>query len=105
MLPAEVIKDESALVEITDSKTPANEESYTLTIDRNQINITAPTETGAFYAIQSLLQMTRGGVLKQLECCTINDTPRLAYRGLHVDVSRHFRPKEFILVSISTSRH
>ena len=95
-LPADMHKADMH-IEITDSKTPANEESYTLTIDRNQINITAPTETGAFYAIQSLLQMTRGGILKQLECCTINDTPRLAYRGLHVDVSRHFRPKEFIL--------
>ena len=85
------------VIEVSGKKASEQDESYTMTISADKIAIEAPTETGAFYALQSLLQMTRNGTVKQLECCTIADSPRLAYRGLHFDVSRHFRPKEFLL--------
>ena len=44
--------------------------------------------------------MTRGGATNQIKCCTITDCPRFAYRGLHFDVSRHFRSKEFLMKQI-----
>lgn len=74
-------------------------ESYTLKITPEGPSITAPSEAGAFYARQSLMQMV-DNAKGRLDCCTIKDSPRFAYRGLHFDVSRHFRSKEFIMKQI-----
>lgn len=76
----------------------AREEAYRLTISRKSIRIEANTETGAFHARQSLAQMSRG--CDSLRCCTIYDYPRFAYRGIMLDISRHFRDKDFILKQI-----
>ena len=76
----------------------AQEEAYRLTISRKGIRIEANTETGAFYAQQSLSQMRRDG--DTLPCCTVFDYPRFAYRGVMLDISRHFRDKAFILKQI-----
>ena len=76
----------------------AQEEAYRLTINRKGIRIEANTETGAFYAEQSLTQMRSDG--DTLQCCTIFDYPRFAYRGIMLDISRHFRDKEFIFKQI-----
>ena len=71
-------------------------EGYHLIITSKGVNIKASTEAGAFYALQTLNQITQDGELKQIQCCTIKDTPRFPYRGLHVDVSRHFRSIDFL---------
>ncbi len=71
------------------------DEAYILEINENGINITAATETGAFYAQKTLAQMTAGG--GPLRCCRILDYPRYAYRGFMYDVSRNFRSKEFLM--------
>lgn len=71
-------------------------ESYRLEITSGKITIKAPSETGAFYGIQTLLQMMENGKKRQLQCCIVDDRPRFSYRGLHFDVSRHFRSKEFL---------
>lgn len=76
----------------------AQEEAYRLTISRKGIRIEANTDAGAFYAQQSLAQMRRTG--DTLSCCTIFDYPRFAYRGIMLDISRHFRDKEFICKQI-----
>ena len=73
------------------------DEAYLLEIAPRQIKVKAGTETGAFYAMQTLLQMTVDGQTRQLQCCRISDAPRFGYRGLHFDVSRHFRSKEFLM--------
>ena len=75
-------------------------EGYSLAITPKRIDICASTETGAFYAVQTLLQITHLGSLRTIECCTIADAPRFPYRGLHFDVSRHFFSKEFLLKQI-----
>ena len=67
------------------------EEGYTLQITPKRITIRAASEAGAFYALQTLLQMTEEGKSRRLVCCTVDDRPRFPYRGLHFDVSRHFR--------------
>lgn len=71
-------------------------ESYTMKITRKGILIEAVDEAGAFYARQTLAQMTRDGKVTELPCCEIADFPRFGYRGLHVDVSRHFRSLDFL---------
>ena len=76
----------------------AREEAYRLTVSQKGIRIEANTETGAFYARQSLAQMRRDS--DTLACCTVFDYPRFAYRGIMLDISRHFRDKEFIFKQI-----
>lgn len=55
-------------------------------------------EAGVFYGVQTLIQLlpTRAGVLPVLPAVQINDYPRFAYRGMHLDVVRHFFPVSFI---------
>ena len=72
----------------------AGEEAYRLTVSKNGIEAQAATETGLFYARQTLLQLLQSG---GVPCVTIEDSPRFGYRGLHLDVSRHFFPKEEVM--------
>ena len=71
------------------------EEEYDLNITPSQIKITASSEAGAFYAIQSLRQVALLDTLKGVTCARIpalfiHDEPRFAYRGFMLDCSRHF---------------
>ena len=75
-------------------------EGYSLTVSPKRIDVVASSEQGAFYAIQTLLQMTQMGELRTIDCCTVADEPRFPYRGLHFDVSRHFFSKEFLIKQI-----
>lgn len=72
-----------------------SDESYTLRITPRQIRIESASDAGAFYAIQTLLQMVSQS--QDIQCCTISDSPSYKWRGLLFDVSRHFRPKTFLL--------
>lgn len=80
-------------------------EGYRMTISRKGVKVEAADEAGAFYAMQSLDQMTAGGSISELACCEINDYPRFPYRGLHFDVSRHFRSIDFLKKQIDAMAH
>lgn len=67
------------------------DEGYQLEIDEAGVRLTAKTETGLFYGKQTLLQLLTPNGLPYVK---INDQPRFLYRGLHLDVSRHFFDKE-----------
>lgn len=73
-------------------------ESYTLSVTPQQILIRATSGAGLFYGMQTLLQLARpsGAGSYSIASVEIEDTPRFAYRGLMLDVSRHFSTKEFI---------
>jgi hexosaminidase len=71
-------------------------EDYSLEVNSRGVVIRAGGEAGLFYARQTLAQMTSGGAVTEIRCCRIEDSPRYAYRGLHVDVSRHFRSVDFL---------
>jgi len=74
-------------------------ESYQLSITPKRITISATNGAGLFYGIQSLLQLVNQNEdtkIHKLPAVLIKDTPRLSYRGFHLDVSRHFNTKEFI---------
>ena len=74
-----------------------NPEAYQLEVRKNGIVITSSDQAGAFYAQQTLSQMiTEKDGMKELQCCVIKDCPRFSYRGLHFDVSRHFRSLDFL---------
>ena len=72
------------------------EEAYELAVTKRGVKIKVSSPSGEFYARQTLDQMTCGGKHKQIPCCEISDAPRFPYRGLHVDVSRHFRSLDFL---------
>ena len=73
-------------------------ESYELRVTPEQIHITACTDAGLFYGLQTLMQLATpaGEGTWTVAACHITDEPRFAYRGFMMDVSRHFRTKEFI---------
>lgn len=85
---------------VSQKKIPA--EGYRLEITRRGVIITASSASGEFYARQTLAQLIGFQDPSKIEtgysltCCVINDYPRFPYRGLHVDVSRHFRSVEFL---------
>lgn len=79
-----------------------SEEDYQLSISQEKINITGQP-AGVFYGIQSLLQLIPFEVYEakpgkiDLPVISIDDTPRFAYRGQHIDVCRNFQTKEQLL--------
>ena len=62
------------------------------------VRIEGNDEAGVFYGVQTLIQLlpTRAGVLPILPILKIIDYPRFPYRGMHLDVVRHFFPVDFI---------
>jgi hexosaminidase len=70
------------------------DEAYNINIDSNHITINGK-EKGLFYGLQTLFQLVNQ-YDKQLPAINIIDEPRYTYRGLHLDVSRHFYPVSFI---------
>lgn len=73
----------------------ARKEAYRLTITPKQVRIETNTPEGVFRAKTTLAQLER-----PLPCGVIIDYPRFAWRGIMLDISRHFRDKEFILKQI-----
>ncbi len=71
-------------------------EGYTLEISNDEITIAANTNAGIFYGIQTLQQLVSTNTDGKIPSLRITDFPRFEYRGMHLDVSRHFHPVEFI---------
>lgn len=82
-------------------------ENYHLDINKARIKITAEGKgSGAFYALQTLIQLMPPLEIKSLkvaptkkfeiQCCYIQDRPRYQWRGMHLDVCRHFFPVSFV---------
>ena len=69
-------------------------EGYTINVTPKKIDVKATSGAGLFYAAQTLQQLADGG--DTIPACTITDEPQFAYRGLMLDVSRHFFGKEFV---------
>lgn len=70
--------------------------SYQLVVGDNNITILAGDASGAFYGLQSLAALVTVGN-SQVPTAMVEDAPYYDFRGMHVDVSRNFRSKEFIL--------
>ncbi|MBK3519033.1 family 20 glycosylhydrolase [Carboxylicivirga marina] len=77
-----------------------NQEGYRINANTNSVEIIAENSTGLFYAIQSIYQIftihnnQEGGL--SIPSVQIHDFPKFEYRGLNIDVARHFFPVEFI---------
>ena len=88
------IKDKSVL----------NAEGYILEITPERIEIRANSDKGAFYAVQTIRQLlpvdleAKNNSEKEfvIQCLKIEDKPKFQYRGMHLDVARHFYSTDFI---------
>ncbi len=76
----------------------AKTESYSLLINEKGIVISASTEAGIFYGVQSFLQLLPLDAKEnvRLPFVSIQDEPIFAYRGMHLDVGRHIYTVDFI---------
>ncbi|MEA2016569.1 MAG: beta-N-acetylhexosaminidase [Actinomycetota bacterium] len=84
-------------IKIIDSPDIKHPEGYLLKITDKNIIISASTDKGIFYGTQTLRQVMMQSTDTKLKSVTIKDYPRFEWRGLHIDVSRHFFPVSFIL--------
>lgn len=80
-------------------------EGYSLLANSSHVMIQAPEATGLFYGIQTLFQLLPPEILGDqvaegiewvIPAVTIKDKPRYSWRGMHLDVCRHFFPTDFI---------
>lgn len=80
-------------------------EAYELVVSTGNITITASEPNGFFYALQTIYQLLPAAVYGDktvkraawsVPAVSIADAPRFGYRGLHLDVCRHFSPVEYI---------
>lgn len=98
-LTGEIPRGNAILLE-TDPNSDMPAEGYTLTVDRNRVSISASQIQGIRYGLQTLRQMVlcsgnpEGAVI--LPCVTIRDHPRFNWRGMHLDVCRHFFPVDSV---------
>lgn len=88
-----LVKGNPAII-LSIDKTISNAEGYRLNSDAKQIRIAGASAAGVFYGIQTLrksLPLCNGKATQvSIPAVHITDAPRFAYRGTHLDVSRHF---------------
>ena len=81
------------------------DEGYVLDVGPARVTVRAAGAAGLFYGLQSIRQLLPpeifreapvAGVEWSMPAVTIEDSPRFQWRGGHLDVARHFMPKEFV---------
>jgi len=85
-------------------KAPEQEEGYSLNATKDGITINGNSYAGTFYGMQTLIQLLPGDNYKpqttnyklNIPLVSIEDYPRFDYRGMHLDVGRHFFPISFV---------
>lgn len=90
---------------VAERDTSLGTEGYRLDVRPGVITISAAAPAGAFYATQTLRQLLPSSIFRAamvantawtIPSVKIEDRPRFQWRGAHLDVSRHFMPKEFV---------
>lgn len=80
-------------------------EAYTLDVVPAGVVIAASTPAGAFYGLETLKQLLPAAIYREAPigatawraaAVHVEDAPRFTWRGAHLDVARHFEPKEFV---------
>lgn len=75
-------------------------ESYNFKSSISELLISSPDTSGVFYGIQTLMQILVTNHTLTVPCIEIFDSPRFIWRGMHLDVCRHFFTKDFIKLYI-----
>jgi len=87
---------------VLDNKSSMHKEEYTLEVSPSGVEIKAASYGGLFNGYQTFKQLLPVISAKVIEIPSlrIEDAPRFEWRGIMLDVARHFQPKEFILKQI-----
>jgi len=98
-------KSNSIILMLDEKLKRLGKEGYQILVAENKVTIKAFSHNGIFYGVQSLYQLFPpeidenkqvAGVVWSLPFVTIEDKPRFSWRGMHLDVGRHFFPVDFI---------
>ncbi|PCI02146.1 MAG: beta-N-acetylglucosaminidase [Flavobacteriaceae bacterium] len=97
-------KSSNGNIELKIDESITNEEAYELNVAYNKITISGKTSKGVFYGIQTLRQLLPASIESgnsseeelTIPAVSIKDNPRYQYRGMHLDVARHFFPVSFV---------
>lgn len=90
-------EDSKNAIVLTTGLEHQNKEAYQMVVNEERITITGVSEIGVFYGIQTLRKATPvGNINPQYSAGTITDYPRFGYRGMMLDVARHFRTVDFV---------
>lgn len=74
-----------------------NKEAYQLSVNEKNITIAGNSEAGVFYGMQTLRKATSLNSPKVCyDASIVTDVPRFDYRGIHLDVARHFFSVDFV---------
>ncbi|MEA3479014.1 MAG: family 20 glycosylhydrolase [Bacteroidota bacterium] len=93
------------IISTLNADTAWGDEGYKLEVQANSVIIHAFKPAGLFYGVQSLLQLLPPEIESKelvpdmdlsIPTASIRDIPRFTWRGMHLDVGRHFFPKDFI---------
>ena len=95
-LRLETADDGGALVLEENAALP--DEGHQLSIGEDGLRLAAASAAGFFYGAQTIRQLLPVDCAgtAQLPCAQIEDAPRFAWRGMHLDVCRHFFPVDFV---------
>lgn len=90
-------KDATILISVPQTRVKSdNDEAYTLNVKAKKITLSGASARGVFWGVQTLIQLTAIDVMGNkvgstfINCADIKDKPRFGYRGMHLDVARHF---------------
>jgi hexosaminidase len=90
---------------VSATDTTYGSEGYRLVVTSGAVTVTSSSDAGAFYATQTMRQLLPTELYRSaptskgpwhMQAVAIVDRPTFQYRGMHLDVSRHFMPKEFV---------
>ena len=88
-------KGKKADIQLGIAKLP--KDTYTLSIDSKGVKVQGGSQEALFHGVQSLVQLLALARKDSvLQGCSVTDRPVFPYRGMHVDVSRHFRSLPFL---------
>ena len=107
-LPLSVVEQapHSRIALAIDPRLAVGDEGYRLTVAPDEIVLRAARDVGVIHGLQTIRQLLPTAVFRRafvgdiawtIPCLDIEDRPRFPWRGSHLDVGRHFMPKEFVL--------
>ena len=88
--------DLTSAVQVTTSIEPGKPESYRLDVTPAGVQIVGGDAAGLFYGQLTLQQLVAAANGRPVRAIHIEDAPRFRYRGMHLDVARHFMPVDFV---------
>jgi len=93
----------NSILLVQDLNQKFEKEEYQLEVNNENVKITSLTPNGSFYGVQTMIQLfeihktdDQLSFKKTIPGVKINDKPRFKWRGMHLDVCRHFYDKEFV---------